>query len=43
MNWDEPYSAIDVDSPRFDHEYDLYAALEYAETCIADPDDDIPF
>jgi hypothetical protein len=33
MNWDEPYSAIDVDSPRYDHEYELYAALEDAETC----------
>ena len=33
MNWDEAYSAIDIDSPRYDHEYDLYAALEDAETC----------
>ena len=45
MNWDEAYSAIDVDSPRYDHEDDLYAALEDAETSwdevtIADPDEE---
>ncbi len=36
MNWDEPFSAIDVDSPRYENEEsaDLYAALEAAEECL---------